>query len=428
MAGFSEIGRKQYGCFPLKGKMINVKKNSLRKNLANTEIANLVKILGLPHPGGSSVGNVRGSAAVPQGGHRMRPGPGRVAHQGTHHQLLPHVLSRVAEERGISQRIPHPHCRRKVPPGEAHVLHIARVQHVRRSAPAGWKFKWYKGLGTSNASEAKDYFRHMDRHLKPFPHTESATTIDRCCNVAFSDEKEFKELRKKMVCLSLDESGDLATTFEEFFTKELPVFWRDDNERSMTNVVDGLKVSQRKILYSALEKGLWGEEKEVRVAQLSGFHVGVLAVPPRRGLSLNAAIVKMAQDFMGSNNVNFLVPNGQLGTRLQNGKDAASERYIHVLAPDLQEPLPCLALPRPGLPGRGRETDRAGLLRAGHPFLPDQRRPQHRYRDEGLRAVVSPKDVVRAVERVGQRKCSGYRAVVPRLSGKDGARGRRLQV
>ena len=36
----------------------------------------------------------------------------------------------------------------------------------------------------------------------------------------------------------------------------------------------------------------------------------------------------MAQDFVGSNNINLLVPNGQFGTRLQGGKDSASERYI----------------------------------------------------------------------------------------------------
>ena len=36
----------------------------------------------------------------------------------------------------------------------------------------------------------------------------------------------------------------------------------------------------------------------------------------------------MAQDFVGSNNINLLVPSGQFGTRLQGGKDHASERYI----------------------------------------------------------------------------------------------------
>ena len=36
----------------------------------------------------------------------------------------------------------------------------------------------------------------------------------------------------------------------------------------------------------------------------------------------------MAQDFVGSNNVNLLAPCGQFGTRIMGGKDAASSRYI----------------------------------------------------------------------------------------------------
>lgn len=39
-------------------------------------------------------------------------------------------------------------------------------------------------------------------------------------------------------------------------------------------------------------------------------------------------IIGLAQDFVGSNNINLLLPNGQFGTRLQGGKDAASARYI----------------------------------------------------------------------------------------------------
>ena len=37
----------------------------------------------------------------------------------------------------------------------------------------------------------------------------------------------------------------------------------------------------------------------------------------------------MAQNFVGSNNINLLDPKGQFGTRLQGGEDSASERYIH---------------------------------------------------------------------------------------------------
>ena len=36
----------------------------------------------------------------------------------------------------------------------------------------------------------------------------------------------------------------------------------------------------------------------------------------------------MAQDFVGANNINLLVPSGQFGTRLTGGVDAASPRYI----------------------------------------------------------------------------------------------------
>jgi len=88
--------------------------------------------------------------------------------------------------------------------------------------------------------------------------------------------------------------------------------------------MDGLKISLRKILYSAFKKNL---TTEIKVAQFSGYvseHSGY----HHGEASLNAAIVGMAQNFVGSNNIHLLMPNGQFGTRLQGGKDSASERYI----------------------------------------------------------------------------------------------------
>jgi len=40
-------------------------------------------------------------------------------------------------------------------------------------------------------------------------------------------------------------------------------------------------------------------------------------------------IVRLAQNFVGSNNINLLEPIGQFGTRLLGGEDAASARYIY---------------------------------------------------------------------------------------------------
>lgn len=87
-------------------------------------------------------------------------------------------------------------------------------------------------------------------------------------------------------------------------------------------MMDGLKTSQRKILYSALKRNL---KSEIRVAQFAGYvseHSGY----HHGEASLNDAIVGMAQDFVGSNNIPWFVPQGQFGTRLAGGKDSASPR------------------------------------------------------------------------------------------------------
>ena len=50
-------------------------------------------------------------------------------------------------------------------------------------------------------------------------------------------------------------------------------------------------------------------------------------------------IINMSQDFVGSNNVNLLMPVGQFGTRLVGGKDAASPRYIFTKLSDAADRL-----------------------------------------------------------------------------------------
>ena len=114
-------------------------------------------------------------------------------------------------------------------------------------------------------------------------------------------------------------------SYEDFVNRDLIHFSNYNLERSIPNIVDGLKTSQRKILFSAFKRNL---RSEIRVAQLAGYvseHSGY----HHGEASLNDTIVGMAQDFVGSNNVAWLVPQGQFGTRLEGGKDSASPRYIH---------------------------------------------------------------------------------------------------
>ena len=76
------------------------------------------------------------------------------------------------------------------------------------------------------------------------------------------------------------------------------------------------------------------DKDEVKVAQLAGF-VSDKAHYHHGEDSLNKAIVGMAQDYVGSNNINILKPNGQFGTLIDNGKDFASPRYIWTKLEDL---------------------------------------------------------------------------------------------
>ena len=87
---------------------------------------------------------------------------------------------------------------------------------------------------------------------------------------------------------------------------------------------DGLKPSQRKVLFSCFKRKL---TKVIKVAQLAGY-VSEHSAYHHGEVSLCQTIVGMAQNYVGSNNINYLEPSGMFGTRLLGGKDAASPRYI----------------------------------------------------------------------------------------------------
>ena len=185
----------------------------------------------------------------------------------------------------------------------------------------GWKVKYYKGLGTSTGKEFKEYFENkkiVSLSLKE----NDKMDMDMLFNKKKPDE------RKEWLS-GYDRDRHIDTTLSnislgDFIHKEMIHFSKGDCDRSIPNIMDGFKVSQRKILYAAFKRNL---KEEIKVAQFSGYvseHSGY----HHGEASLNGAIVHMAQDYVGSNNINLFLPLGQFGTRLQGGKDSASERYI----------------------------------------------------------------------------------------------------
>jgi len=185
-----------------------------------------------------------------------------------------------------------------------------------------YTIKYYKGLGTSTAVEAKQYFRELK--VNDYSVTDKT---DEAVNLAFNKKlaDNRKDWLKKYDREIILDYNIKKTNIDDFVNKELIHFSNSDTSRSIGSSIDGLKTSQRKILYSCFKRKLYSE---IRVAQLSGY-VSEHAAYHHGEASLQGAIIGMAQDFVGSNNINVLLPNGQFGTRIMGGNDSASPRYIH---------------------------------------------------------------------------------------------------
>uniref|UniRef100_A0A0R3RJ84 DNA topoisomerase (ATP-hydrolyzing) n=1 Tax=Elaeophora elaphi TaxID=1147741 RepID=A0A0R3RJ84_9BILA len=205
-----------------------------------------------------------------------------------------------------------------------------------------YSIKYYKGLGTSSAQEAREYFMDIERHTVNFIYDGKAS--DESIDLAFAKNKAddrkvwIAESSKLLLSTAIDSSLN-QKTFSEFINNELVEYSQLDLRRSLPNIMDGLKPSQRKVLFTMFGRY---ERGEVRVSQLAGavsqycgYHHGEE--------SLVNTIVRLAQDFVGSNNLNLLLPLGQFGTRLAGGEDAASARYIYTSL----SPLARVIFPRP---------------------------------------------------------------------------------
>jgi DNA topoisomerase-2 len=320
ISGLAVVGRDLYGVFPIKGKMLNVKDASVSKISENLEITNLKKILGLEN--GKEYNDLTD----------LRYGKIMILsdqdRDGSHikglifnlfHTLWPSLLEKHSFL--ISMLTPIV----KVTLGKK-IVDFYSLQDFfnwknKEENLAKWTIKYYKGLGTSTSSDAKGYFKQM----KNVNYKWNQKSND-ALNLAFDKNKSLdrKEWLSNYDKQALLDYASKNVTFEDFVHKDLIHFSKYDVERSIPSLVDGLKISQRKILYACFKKNL---TTEIKVAQLAGYvseHTDYL----HGEASLQGAIVGMAQDYVGSNNVNYLIPNGSFGTRYVGGKDASQPRYI----------------------------------------------------------------------------------------------------
>ena len=327
LSGLSSEDRNIIGVYPLKGKLLNVRGESVKKIADNKEISEIKQILGLvtgkKYENSEDVnkslryGKVLFMTDQDLDGSHIK---------GLGINLFSCEWSTLSQIPGFIGFMNTPILKAKKGNNELNFYNDGEFEEWKKENDLkGWSIKYYKGLGTSTGKEFREYFENRKIVELEFNEKESDDAIDMVFNKKRADDrKDWLKLYDRDAYL---DTSKKIVSYEEFINRELIHFSKYDCDRSIPNLMDGLKISQRKILFAAFKRKL---TTEVKIAQFSGYvseHSGY----HHGEASLNAAIIGMAQNFVGSNNINLFLPNGQFGTRLQGGKDSASERYIFTL-------------------------------------------------------------------------------------------------
>lgn len=373
VSGLSLIGRDYYGIFPLKGKLLNTREANVSQLMNNEEINNLKKIIGLKHGEDYSddikFSQLRYSRIIILTDSDVDGSHIKGLIMNFIHSIWPSLIKRDNFITSLATPIV------KATKGKE-IFSFYNLKEYgdwleKSEQGKNYKIKYYKGLGTSTSAEAKEYFIDFEKKLISYQWEDKNNNLESEKNSTEIDVEELEENDESIDYEIVEENTNIETTllpynnesdhdaillafdkkradhrkvwlmnydkddvllyeerkvrFSKFIHSDLIHFSNDDLHRSIPSLVDGLKPSQRKIVFGSFLRGL--DRVEVKVAQLAG-NISDCVQYHHGEVSLMGAIIGMAQNYVGSNNINILRPNGQFGTRVMNGKDSASPRYI----------------------------------------------------------------------------------------------------
>ena len=328
VAGISVIpnGHDLYGVYPLKGKPLNVRDKDDIDVAQNKEICDIKKILALRE------GTEYKDVSTLRYGRIMLMTDSDV--DGSHIKgLIINFLSRwpsLMQLEGFITSLLTPIVKvwkKTAKKGKMDAISFYTLSAYGEWLQAhnqgrGYETKYYKGLGSSTPAEGKEYFKDFKIVIYHWDELASGT-VDMAFNKERADDR--KIWLRDYDGNSILDINQSRVSISDFINKDLIHFSNSDNHRSIPSVFDGLKPSTRKIMYCSFKRNL---RTEIKVAQLAGY-VSEHGSYHHGETSLNGAIVNLAQNYVGTNNINLLMPEGQYGSRITGGKDFAAARYIH---------------------------------------------------------------------------------------------------
>jgi DNA topoisomerase-2 len=311
LAGLSVTGNQYYGCFPLRGKILNGYRASHKAWADNKIIQNVVQIFGLKHgvkytdTSTLRYGSLIIMSDQDSDGFHIR---GLVlAIFGSH---WPELLNVPGFIRIMKTPLVKAFKRKKC----VKEFFDEKSAIAFQQANPQYQYKYYKGLGTSTNAEAKEYFSQLDKYV-----FNMKGDIARF-RTAYSNDSQIRKDLSMVEPRTCD-----GVTFDEFVDGPFSNYIQLDNIRKIPSSFDGFKLVQRKILWTFMVKC----KEEIKVAQAAGIVANFTGYHHGEE-NISNCIIKMAQRFVGSNNLPLLKDIGQYGSRY-NPNSAAASRYIYTM-------------------------------------------------------------------------------------------------
>lgn len=322
------IGRDNIGCLPLRGKILNTRKASNSSILNNKEVVNIIKALGLEYGLDYTIEANR---------KKLRYGKLYVVADGDvdgFHitglvlNLFDSLFPTLLQKGDFFHFLRIPIIKINMKNERMTFLFQRQAEKwIEENNPPNKSIKYYKGLGTATKQDVKEDFGKY-----PVSLIRDELGVERMKQI-FDKSTEFR--KKWLAEYTPAEMSRTAEDYEvedvnisSFLDQEMIEYSLDDCQRSLPKLADGQSESRRKILFACFKKKLkYSRKSTIKVGQLSGTVAEITGYHHGEQI-LYEAITKMAQRFPGANNIPLLYNDGQFGTRLEWGDDAAKARYI----------------------------------------------------------------------------------------------------
>ncbi len=319
-------GRDYIGSLPVRGKFLNVRNASIQSLLKNSEVKSLIQAFDLQFDVDYTIdenfkklryGKLMAITDADVDGYHIT---------GLLFNFIHKLFPSLAKRKGFFNLMRIPIVKIAGKHNKSFFTQHSAEEYIDKNKPKKDDIKYFKGLGTAQDEDIEEDF---GRRIVEFEVDENGDQM--MVNIFGKENADFrKEWIMNYENSHQEEGKDYVVqdlTVSNFLNNEMILFSIDDCKRSIPSMTDGLKESQRKILFSAFKRRLLYNDKSIKVAQFSGY-VAEHSSYHHGEQNLVDTTIKLAQTFVGSNNIPLFFNEGQFGSRVKNGDDAASGRYL----------------------------------------------------------------------------------------------------